>query len=251
MNIPSSSHCNAGNQSAFALEHAPYEQPCYISKWLHHQSIPVKDVNLWNGDYLPEVDEVSFLIIMGGPMNIYEHEKYPWLIKEKRFIRSVIDSNIPVLGICLGAQLISDVLGGAVTRLSYPEYGWISVSRTTHVTENLPFSSIIPSDLIVFQWHQDTFSIPPRAIHLFKSDICPNQGFIYNDTTVGLQFHPELDESDIRIFLELVEKDTEITHQDYPKDDIVQNISHYKRGNEFIDSLLTFLLNRNKTQIPR
>ncbi len=246
-----SSQSHAGNQSAFALQHAPYEQPCYISKWLHHQSIPVKDVNLWSGDDLPEVDEVSFLIIMGGPMNIYEEEKYPWLIKEKKFIRNVIDHNIPVLGICLGAQLISDVLGGTVTRLSYPEYGWVSVSRTTQVTESLPFSSIIPNDLIVFQWHQDTFSIPPGAIHLFKSDTCPHQGFIYNNSTIGLQFHPELDEHDIRMFLELVEKDTEITDQDYPKDDILQNISLYKRGNEFIDSLLTFLLIQNKFKTPR
>lgn len=248
MDILSSSNGQAKANSAVALQHAPYEQPCYISKWFDRHFIPVRDVNLWKGDNLPDVKEVSCLIIMGGPMNIYEHEKYPWLIEEKKFIRQVIDNDIPVLGICLGAQLISDVLGGTVTRLSNPEYGWVSVSRNDRATENHPFSSVIPPHLTVFQWHQDTFSIPPGSIPLFQSAACPNQGFAYNNTVMGLQFHPELDEDDIRMFLNLVEKDTGITHHEYPKEDIIQNISNYKEGNEFIDALLYYLYNLNKTQ---
>lgn len=248
MEIQSSSNIQTKTKSAVALQHAPYEQPCYISKWFNLHSIPIRDVNLYKGDILPEVDTVSFLIIMGGPMNIYEHEDYPWLIEEKKFIRKVIDRKIPVLGICLGAQLISDVLGGTVTRLPDPEYGWVSVSHNERATENRLFSSIIPDLLTVFQWHQDTFSIPSGAVPLFQSTACPNQGFVYKNSVVGLQFHPELDEHDIRMILNLIEKDTGITHQDYPKEDIIQNISLYKEGNEFIDVLLYYLFNLNKTQ---
>jgi GMP synthase-like glutamine amidotransferase len=229
------------NKKVFALIHAPYEEPCSITQWFFDRSITVYNVNLWNGVSLPDPGKVSFLIIMGGPMNIYEHDAYPWLIEEKKFIGSVIERNVPVLGICLGAQLLSDVLGGKVTQLSRPEYGWIPISRRHEVLPDHPFSLIIPDELIVFEWHQDTFSIPDQAIPIFSSASCQNQGFIYNHSIVGLQFHPELDEHDIRSFLSLVEKDIGIREADYPKEDILRRISLCTKGHAFLNDLLSYM----------
>ncbi|HPP77843.1 type 1 glutamine amidotransferase [Methanospirillum sp.] len=235
------SQSDNAEKKVFALLHAPYEEPCSIAQWFYDRSIPVFNIHLWNGDSLPDPGEVSFLIIMGGPMNIYQHDVYPWLIEEKKFIGSIIKRNVPVLGICLGAQLLSDVLGGKVTRLPTPEYGWISISRRHEIFQDHPFSSIIPQECMVFSWHQDTFSIPDQAIPIYSSASCQNQGFIYNHFIVGLQFHPELDEQDIRSFLSLVEKDTGIREYEYPKEDILNRISLCKMGHAFLKDLLPYM----------
>jgi len=232
-----------------ALEHAPYETPCYITSWLASQSIPVKEIKVWEREPFPDHNEVLLLIIMGGPMNIYEHDIFPWLISEKKYIKEIIDLSIPVLGICLGAQLIADVLGGVVTRLPVPEFGWTHICRNNEHKIHSEIDHLFPNTLEIFQWHQDTFSIPEKAVHLYSSQTCTNQAFIYADLVIGLQFHPELYENDILNFLMLVEKDTGITEDEYPKMDILDRIFLYKQGIEFLEKLLIFLLSSSKNSL--
>jgi len=222
-----------------ALQHAAYEVPCYISKWFYQRSIPIVPVNLWKGDPFPDIQEVTFLVIMGGPMNIYEYDQYPWLLYEKKYIKKIIENGIPVLGICLGGQLIADVLGGTVTRLSKPEYGWVPITRC--VEAETVFNGMLPPQMMAFQWHQDTFSLPPGAVPLYRSATCPDQGFMYGESVIGLQFHPELEEKDIREFISSVEEDTAISEDEYPKNDILLNIFRYQEGNRFIELLLHHL----------
>jgi GMP synthase-like glutamine amidotransferase len=136
---------------------------------------------------LPAPGAFDLLAIMGGPMNIYEDAKYPWLTREKRFIESTLDSDVRVLGVCLGAQLIADVLGGTVTRNAHKEIGWFPVRF--EAAPPPPFPNDWPGEFTAFHWHGDTFAIPPGATRLGGSEACANQAFVYGGRIVGLQFH--------------------------------------------------------------
>jgi len=122
-------------------------------------------------------------------MNIYEDEKYPWLKEEKRFIKRMIEEGKIVLGICLGAQLVADVLGGNVHKNDHREIGWHGVSLTPAAKKSDIFG-VLPERFVAFQWHGDTFEIPPGAAWMAESEACINQAFQLGKA-VGLQFHLE------------------------------------------------------------
>jgi GMP synthase-like glutamine amidotransferase len=126
---------------------------------------------------------------MGGPMGIYDHEEYPWLPDEKTFLAKVIERRTPILGICLGAQLLADVLGAEVTANWEKEIGWFPVQSTNDMPSFL--SDIFPKEMIAFHWHGDTFSLPEDAVCIFESTACKNQAFLYKEHVLGLQFHLE------------------------------------------------------------
>ena len=138
----------------------------------------------------PAVELIDWLIVMGGPMGIAEEGDYPWLAEEKTFIKQAIDQGKRVLGICLGAQLIANVLGAAVYPNREKEIGRFPV----YTTEDAEQSSIIdylPRKLEVFHWHGNTFDIPTGAVHLLYSTACSNQAFLCDDRVLALQFHLE------------------------------------------------------------
>lgn len=123
-------------------------------------------------------------------MNIYEEHKYPFLKTEKEFIRKAVISGRRVLGICLGAQLLSDVLGGKVIQNPVKEIGWFQV-RITAQGRTEPLLRGLPDRLTAYHWHGDTFSIPPDSVRIAESDACSNQGFVCRGRVVGFQFHAE------------------------------------------------------------
>jgi GMP synthase (glutamine-hydrolysing) len=138
---------------------------------------------------------------MGGPMNIYEYRNHPWLREEKRFIREAIESGRRVLGICLGAQLIADVLGAKIYQNDTFEIGWFPV-RFAEAKKAAPVFANFPDQLTVLHWHGDTFDLPPGAAHLAESDACKNQAFAFGPKVAALQFHIEMDEPDVSAFLD-------------------------------------------------
>jgi GMP synthase (glutamine-hydrolysing) len=139
---------------------------------------------------------------MGGPMNIYEEKEYPWLAAEKRFIAKAIESNKIVLGICLGAQLLADVLGGRVTRNSHKEIGWFPVTLRPDGLTSVPFRAF-PKEFQALHWHGDTFSLPPEALMLAESEACPAQAFSANGGRVlALQFHLESSVESVRALIQ-------------------------------------------------
>ena len=140
---------------------------------------------------LPSHDSYDLLAVLGGSMNVYEDDKYPFLTAEKRFIREAVALGKGVFGICLGGQLISVVLGGKVTRNSDEEIGWHRVFKTASAAES-PFSRLFKSEFLTFEWHGDTFEIPEGAVHLLTNEACKNQGFSYGDRVLALQNHPEM-----------------------------------------------------------
>ena len=160
-----------------------------MEKWLTEQGHTLYCSRLWAGDTLPAVDSFAALIVMGGPMGIYDYGDYPWLVQEKEFLVQVVERDIPVLGICLGAQLLADVLGAEVTANPEKEIGWFPVAATTDIPGML--TSVLPKEMTVFHWHGDTFSLPDDAVCLYGSTACVNQAFLYKKHVLGLQFHLE------------------------------------------------------------
>jgi GMP synthase-like glutamine amidotransferase len=127
------------------------------------------------------------LLVMGGPMNIHEESRFPWLKEEKQLIRCAIEHGKRLFGVCLGAQLMADQLGASVTRAKETEIGWFPVERSGETPSELP----IPEQLIAYHWHGDRFAIPPGATHILKSVACHEQGFLFRDRVLGLQCHLE------------------------------------------------------------
>ena len=140
----------------------------------------------------PCVDKYHGVIILGGPMNVDMVEEYPHLATEVRLIRRVMELGIPILGICLGAQLIAKTLGAKVYKNPRKEIGWYDVSLTEEGKLD-PVMKHLEDTRPIFEWHGDTYDIPDGAVHLASSESCPNQAFRYGDNVYGFQFHMEVD----------------------------------------------------------
>jgi GMP synthase-like glutamine amidotransferase len=170
-------------------QHVPFEDLANIESWAKSCGHDLTRTQLFLDEALPEMDQFDWLMIMGGPMNIYKNDKYPWLAREKEFIRLAIACDKIVLGICLGAQLMADVLGGIVRRNRQREIGWFPVNLTKEGILS-PIFSVLPQRFVALHWHGDTFEIPPGAARTAESLACTNQAFM-RGKAIGLQFHLE------------------------------------------------------------
>ena len=184
------------------LQHAEHEGLGCIEPWLRARGLRVSGTRLQRGEDLPDAQDFDWLIVMGGPMNIYQHDRYPWLIREKFLIRDACVKKKKVLGICLGSQLVADVLGGDVTENDEPEIGWFEVILSDDAVKSAHFIGF-PARFAAFHWHGDTFSYPPGATPLMSSEACERQAFSWGEGRVlGLQFHLEVELADARHWLE-------------------------------------------------
>ncbi len=172
------------------IQHVPFEGLGYIENWAKKKGALISVTKIYENPDFPKTESFDFLVIMGGPMSVYEEEKYPWLVEEKKFIEKAIKENKPVLGICLGAQLIANVLGAKVYPGKYKEIGWFPVKLRGEAESAKVFSGF-PKEFMAFHWHGDTFDIPKGALWVAESGACPHQAFVYNDRVVALQFHLE------------------------------------------------------------
>lgn len=180
------------------LQHADFEDLGCIGPWLQAQGHAVQGSALYAGAPLPAIEDFDVLIVMGGPMNIYEHAAHPWLVAEKVLIRAAIAAGRRVLGICLGAQLIADVLGGPVRRNAETEIGWFPVQLTAEGRAH-PLLTGLPERFTAFHWHGDTYALPPGAQRLAASEACAQQAFAWDGGRVlGLQFHLEVTQANAR-----------------------------------------------------
>jgi GMP synthase-like glutamine amidotransferase len=190
------------------LQHENLNDSVAIEKWAKLHGHSVTFTKFYQNEKLPALDDFDWLLIMGGTMNVYEEEKFPWLKDEKCFIKKTFLAGKIIAGCCLGGQLLADVLGGKVTKNKYLELGWHKVRVYDAAREN-PVCGFLPPEITVFQWHEDTFSeLPPGAICIAGNDACSNQGFVYKDTVFALQFHFEINTE----MLKILEKEFKLIH---------------------------------------
>jgi GMP synthase-like glutamine amidotransferase len=176
------------------LQHVPYEGLGHIGSWLEGQGAEISVTQLYAGEPLPPIaalGELDWLIIMGGPMGVHDECRYPWMAAEKRLIRAALAGGPRVLGICLGAQLIADVLGGRVAPMGHQEIGWHPVT-TSAAAASSPLLRVLPDRFAMFHWHGEMFETPPAAVPLGSSAGCVNQGFALGSRVLALQCHPEM-----------------------------------------------------------
>ena len=173
------------------LQHVPFEGLAKIEEWAMKSNHTVTSTRMFAGEHLPSIDAVDMLVVMGGPMGANDEAKFRWMKGEKLFIELAIQREKKVLGVCLGAQLIANVLGAKVYSNPQKEIGWFPIElNPPNVRHNA--LSVLPQRTTVFHWHGDTFDLPKGAIHLARSRACENQAFGVGRNVVGLQFHLEM-----------------------------------------------------------
>lgn len=182
------------------LLHAPFERPGFILSWAWRRRLPAVLYRLYEGERLPRPDPEDWLVVMGGPMSVHEERKYPWLGQEIGTIEKAIAGGRRVLGICLGAQLMAAALGAGVGPNPDREIGWHQVRLLPCAGKASLFAGF-PERWMAFHWHGDRFAVPAGGRHLASSRACAEQAFEYGGRAVGLQFHLEVTESDIRRFI--------------------------------------------------
>lgn len=180
---------------AHYLQHVPFEGPGMIESWLRSKGYEITNTRFFESNTLPDPGDVDFLIVMGGPMSVNDESDFPWLVEEKQFVRRCVDSGKPVLGVCLGAQLIASSMGARVYPNREKEIGWFPIEGI-RPSDHEAFR--FPSSLDVFHWHGETFDLPSGARHLARSIACENQAFQIGTSVIGIQFHLETTPESVR-----------------------------------------------------
>jgi GMP synthase-like glutamine amidotransferase len=224
---------------AHILQHVPFEGLGSIEPWLRSRDASFSYTRFFASSSLPEMDDVDFVIAMGGPMSVNDEATLSWLAPEKQFIRQAVQQGVPVLGVCLGAQLIANALGSRVYPNAHREIGWFDIETTPTPSSAFRF----PAKTSVLHWHGETFELPPGAVRLARSAACENQAFQMGRNVIGLQFHLEMTPLDAQSIIhhcshELIEDTfvhSEATLLSVPS-------SNYDRTNQLMAAVLAYLL---------
>jgi GMP synthase-like glutamine amidotransferase len=225
---------------AHYLQHVPFEGLGSIEPWLKANGCELTHTRFFESTDLPDAEAIDFLVIMGGPMSVNDEEKFPWLFSEKQFIREIIESGKPVLGICLGAQMIASAMGASVFPNSVKEIGWFPI-HAVHSNDGPIFRFQLSET--VFHWHGETFDLPPGAIHLARSEGCENQAFQLGKSVIGLQFHLETTPaSAVKIVSHCSDELVPSRYVQTREEILSASPNCYKSINHLMDSILAFLL---------
>ena len=221
------------------VKHVEVEGPGLIEECLTDHHIPYRILDLEFDPRFPKVDDFTHIVLLGGPMNVYEEDRYSFLKPEDLFIKEAIQRGKRILGICLGAQLISKALGAKVYKAAAKEIGWYNILMTEEGAKDSLFS-FFPKTFPAFQWHGDTFGLPPAGKLIATSSPVPNQAFRYGENAYGLQFHLEVVEGMIQEWLKEYEKEfAGGEHPHFSKEEILLDTrimwaEYAKRGRMFI-----------------
>jgi GMP synthase (glutamine-hydrolysing) len=188
------------------LMHASFETPGIIEKWAQDRGYAFDGTRTYSGGKLPKAADVDFLIVMGGPQSATRLDNHPYLRDEINLISGVISLNKPLVGFCLGSQLIAEALGAPTKTSPNKEVGFFPVQLTDEGRQDSILGNL-PSEFEVLHWHYDMPSIPTGAALLARSAGCPHQAFRYGDRTYGFQFHMEPTEESIKPLLENAAED--------------------------------------------
>lgn len=227
---------------AHYFQHVHFEGLGSIGPWLEAAGYEVTKTQFFESAELPELKEIDILIVMGGSMSVNDEGEFPWLSAEKKFIHDFINSGKPVLGICLGAQLIASAINAKVYPGTEKEIGWFPIQGISS-TDSATFS--FPAAVEVFHWHGDTFDLPPGATRLARSQGCENQAFQFGDSVIGLQFHLETTpESAQEIVSNCLDELVPAKYVQTEDEILSANAERYKLINRVMGNILSYLLQR-------
>ena len=193
------------------FQHVPYESPGYIRDWIKEKGHTIEEVNFYDHPQLPDVKSTENLIVMGGPMNIYDDDEFHWLADERDFIKQAIKEGKKVLGICLGSQFIADAMNALVFKNEHEEVGWFEVAVDE---KDFPekYKGIFPKRFKTFHWHGDTFNMPEGIKSFISSKATVHQAFI-SKNVAAFQFHMEMNPEGV---IALIEHNETLFEEDLP-----------------------------------
>ena len=219
------------------FQHVPFEGLGSIEPWLNAAAARISATKFYENAYLPEVREIDWLIVMGGPMGVNDERMYPWMHAEKKFIAEAIERRKVVLGVCLGAQMIASTLGANVFPNREHEIGWFPVAGFGEAEGSI-WKNVFPPSMEVFHWHGDTFDLPAGAIWLARSEGCENQAFCLGERVLGLQFHLEATLFTVKTLIEHCRKDLVPGRYIQTEAEMISDPSRFQRINATMDAIL-------------
>lgn len=225
---------------AHYLRHVPFEGIGSIAAWLDARSIETTGTRFDEGDVLPPLADIDWLVVMGGPMSVNDEDLHPWLAVEKAFVREAIRAGKRVLGICLGAQLIASALGAKVYRNAVKEIGWYPIAPVPVADGDHAFR--FSPGVLAFHWHGETFDLPPGAVHLARSAGCEHQAFRIGERALGLQFHLETTPESVRALVANCRAD--LTPGPYVQSEerlLSAPVQNYRAANALMEQALSYL----------
>jgi GMP synthase-like glutamine amidotransferase len=217
--------------------HVPFEGLGCIENWISVNNHSASYTKFYESAHLPKLTDIDWLIIMGGPMSVHDEAEFPWLINEKRFIRKAIEMGKTIIGICLGSQLIAEVLGSKIFPNNQKEIGWFDI-QLTETGKSTSICKKFDDKFKAFHWHGETYNLPSGARHLFRSQACENQGFLYKEKVLGIQFHFEVTDKSLKAMLESGESELIETETVQSAVEILKNTGFIENSNKMMFQIL-------------
>lgn len=197
-------------------------------------------------EQMPHAEDVDLLIIMGGDMSVNDEDQYPWLKTQKQWIRDYVKLGKPIIGICLGGQMIASALGADVKKNPTPEIGWTSLHA---VADYPPHCFTFPKEFHAMEWHSDTFEVPPNAQLLVSGETCHHQAYQIGNNIIGMQFHPEMTADVMAMYLQDQHAVAEMVQHDSTRITAINHTIHaselpkYQLPNQILNDIIDYVLN--------
>ncbi len=224
------------------IQHVAFENPGYILSWARKNEHDCTFSILTERDPVPVSSDFDLLVVMGGPMSANDDGTLKWMKAEKQLISRCFDEQKPMIGICLGSQIMASVLGSKVYRGREKEIGWFPIRAAADIQQS-DFLPHLPSEQMVFHWHGETFDLPSGARLLASTDNCPNQAFEYGGHALGLQFHMEVTPQNVDAMWEVCGEEISEGPFQQVKPALDGKLSYYHSSHNILERALDNLLN--------
>lgn len=213
------------DRRVLVLQHSESETLGTIEDALKRAGVSFEYLRIFQGQSVPHcIDRSAGLIVMGGPISVYETDRFPFLLQEMKLIEDFLKAQRPILGVCLGSQLLAAVLGAAIRKGRQKEIGWFPVQLTTEGKQD-PLWFGAPPRFVAFHWHGDVFDLPKGAVRLASSDITEVQSYRFGNQSYGVLFHLEVAEQHVIKMLE--EFEAEVQQENLTSGQIVKESERY------------------------